>query len=240
MTIKLIYWPFLQGRGEFVRLILEDAGAEYEDVARKPESEGGGANVVTQYLYGASDACVGFAPPYLIDGEITLAQMPAICAYLGERFGLAPTSDGDRSRALQLQLTVADVVNEVHDTHHPVTSSLAYEEQKDESLGAARAFREQRLDKWLGFFDRVLADGGGEALVGGALSYPDFGLFQIVEGLCYAFPIAVERSLGDAPRVRDHVERVRSRPRVAAYLASERRLAFNEHGIFRRYPELDG
>jgi glutathione S-transferase len=236
---KLVYWPFLQGRGEFVRLVLEDAGVVYDDVARRPEKEGGGAAVVREHLYGQGTGMPGFAPPYLIDGEFKLAQMPVICAYLGQRHGLAPESETLRLRALQLQFTLADLLDEVHDTHHPLGSALYYEDQKDEAVRAAQMFREQRLGKWLGFFERALTHEDGGALVGGAVSYVDLGLFQIVEGLGYAFPVAARRALQEAPRVAALHQQMRERPRLAAYLSSDRRIPFNEHGIFRHYAELD-
>jgi len=236
---KLIYWPFLPGRGEFVRLVLEELGVPYDDVARRPEAEGGGASVVSGHLYGQGDLMPGFAPPYLIDGDLTVAQMPAICHYLGLRHGRVPADEGLRARALQLQLTIADVISEAHATHHPLSSGLYYEDQKDEALRAAATFREQRLPKWIAFFERALQRVGQTFLLGGEISYADLGLFQLVEGLCYALPNASRHLLDGAPRVTALHQQVGDRPRLAAYLRSERRIAFNEHGIFRRYPELD-
>jgi glutathione S-transferase len=181
----------------------------------------------------------GFAPPFLIDGDLELAQMPAICAYLGERHGLAPDDAGLRVRALQLQLTVADAVNEVHDTHHPVGSALYFEDQHDEAVRAARSFRNDRLPKWLGFFDKVIEASGGPFVFGADASYVDLALFQLVEGLRFAFPNTMAATEGAAPRLIALADRIPKRDRLAAYLASDRRLDFNEHGIFRHYPELD-
>ena len=237
--LKLIYWPFLPGRGEFVRLVLEDAGADYDDVARRPESDGGGPAAVRALLYGAGERMPGFAPPFLIDGDITLAQMAAVCSYLAPKLGLAPDGEAPRARALQLQLTIADAVGEVHDVHHPVSSALTYEEQSEEAARAAAAFRDIRLPRWLGFFDKVVADGGGPFVFGAAASYVDLGVFQLVEGLRYAFPRAAAGALEAVPRIVELRDRVAERPNIAGYLQSERRMAFNEHGIFRRYPELD-
>ena len=236
----LIYWPFLQGRGEFVRLILEDANVPYRDQAREAAEDGGGPGAVTQYLYGAGEGTPGFAPPFLIEDTTRLAQMPVVCAFLGERHGLAPKRDLLRKRAMQMQLTIADAVDAIHDTHHPISSSLTYEQQQNEALLAAKHFRQQRLGKWLGFFESVLAENATGVLVGDAVSYPDLALFQLVEGLQYAFPIALASVLHDCPAIVSLHRNVKARPRIAAYLASERRIAFNEDGIFRKYPELDG
>lgn len=232
----LIYWPFLPGRGEYVRLCLEEAGATYVDLARLPEADGGGVGAVRPHLYGGAAGAPGFAPPYLIHEGRKLGQMSAICAYVAQRHGLVPDDAWARARALQLTLSLSDVATEVHDVHHPVSSSLYYEDQKDEAVRAAAAFRDQRLPKWLGYFEACLAD--GEHLLG-AFSYPDLCLFQTVEGLRYAFPRASERVLADTPRVRSLCQRVAERPRIAAYLTSGRRPAFNQDGIFRAYPELD-
>lgn len=234
----LIYWPFLQGRGEFVRLVLEDADVPYRDIARESTEDGGGAPAVATYLYGQGDGVAGFAPPFLIDGDSQFAQMPAVCAFLGERHGLAPNDEVLRKRAMQMQLTIADVVDAVHNTHHPLSSGLTYNQQKTEALAAAKSFRE-RLGKWLGFFEAVLVHSNTGVLVGDEVSYPDLALFQLVEGLQYAFPLALAPALENSPAVVALHQLVKSRPGIATYLASERRIAFNEDGIFRHYPELD-
>lgn len=235
----LIYWPFLQGRGEFVRLVLEDANIAYHDLARAPADEGGGVPAVSAHLYGRGEGSPGFAPPFLIDGDTKLAQMPVVCAFLAERHGLAPEDGVLRQRAMQMQLTIADVVNAVHDTHHPVSTALTYEEQKAEALKTALAFREQRLGKWLGFFEATLTHNATGVLVGEVITYPDLALFQLVEGLHYAFPNALAAVLANCPGVSQLHRDVSERSGIAAYLASDRRIDFNQNGIFRCYPELD-
>lgn len=236
--VKLIYWPFLQGRGEFVRLVLEDAGAPYIDLARLPESEGGGVAAVRAHMYGQGEGMPGFAPPYLLDGDLKLAQMPAICAHLAARHALVPQDAGLQMRALQLQLTTSDVLAEVHATHHPLSVGLYYEDQKAEAITASRHFCQARLGRWLGFFEASLSAGQGY-LVGDRTSYADLGLFQLVEGLRHAFPTATEQALAATPRVVECHQRVSERPNIAAYLGSARRIPFNTDGIFRHYPELD-
>jgi len=239
---ELFYWPSLPGRGEFIRLVLEDAGAPYVDVARLPEDQGGGVAAILRLLRGAHEGLLPLAPPILRVGGLTLAQVANICQFLAPRVGLSPADEAGRIAANQLQLTVADLVSEVHDTHHPISTGSYYEEQKDAARARAAAFLEQRLERFLGYFERVLdrnREGAGQQLVGAAISYVDLSMFQVLEGLAYAFPNAFARASVAIPRLLALRERVRQRPRLAAYLASDRRTAFNESGIFRHYPELD-
>ena len=235
MAYELHYWPMIQGRGEFVRLALEEAGAEYVDVAREDGIDG---------LVAGLDAPPRppFAPPYLRDGDLVIGQTAAILLHLGPRLGLVGESEADRIWTHQIQLTIADAVAEAHDSHHPIASGLYYEEQKAEAARRAADFRENRIPKFLTWFERVLATNpaGPRHLVGSRLSYADLSLFQLVEGLAYAFPQATERALGPTPKVVALHRLVAARPRIVAYLASDRRVPFNEDGIFRRYPELDG
>lgn len=234
--LELFYWPGIQGRGEFVRLALEDAGADYVDVARQP----GGMTAMKALLASAPGGPAPFAPPFLRDGALVLSHTANILQYLAPRLGLAPPDERGRAHANQLQLGITDLVAEVHDTHHPISTTLYYEDQKPEALRRTRLFVTHRLPKFLGYFERVVrADAAGPHLLGAAHAYPDLSLFQVVEGLRYAFPRAMRRLEPEHPGVVSVRDRVAARPRVAAYLASSRRLPFNESGIFRRYPELD-
>lgn len=241
MPYELHYWPTIQGRGEFVRLALEAAGASYLDVARGPESKGQGEAPMMHYLESPQVQHPPFAPPFLVDGKLIVGQTAAILLYLGPRLGLVGKSEAKRLWTHQLQLTIADAVAEVHETHHPIATGLYYEDQKKEAAKRAKAFREQRIPKFLAWFESVLArnPSGPNHLVGARLSYADLSLFQLVEGLLYAFPKAAKRALKRTPHVAALHVRVAQQQRVAAYLASERRIPFNEDGIFRRYPELD-
>lgn len=236
---ELYYWPSIQGRGEFVRLALEDAGAPYVDVARLPAKEGGGVAAMMKLMANPGDALQPYAPPFLRSGELLIAQTANILLYLAPRLGLVSGDEASRFAANQLQLTLADLVGEVHDTHHPIASSLYYEDQKPEAVRRAADFAKTRMPKLLGYFERVLERAGGEHFVGGAPSYVDLSVFQVIAGLEYAFPKATKRIAGTVPRLMELHARVAERPRIAAYLASPRRIAFNEQGIFRRYPELD-
>ena len=235
MTYRLFYWPGLQGRGEFVRLALEDAGEPYIDVVREDERKGMAAMMA---LVGGGAGRPAFAPPILVDGEILVSQTANILLYLGPRLGLAPRDDGPRHTAHGLQLTIADLVKEAHDTHHPISGSLYYEDQKEAARANAAEFLENRAPKYLGYFEKTVAAGDGFA-VGGAHSYVDLSLFQVVAGLGYAFPRAMAGFDERWPALGGLAERVAARPTLAAYLASSRRIPFNETGIFRRYPELD-
>jgi len=236
MRYELYYWPGIQGRGEFVRLALEEAGADYADVARTS----GGMAKMQKLMDAGTVARPSYAPPVLKAGRRIVGQTANILLYLGSRLGLAPKAEAGRLWAHQLQLTIMDAVKEAHDVHHPVAASLYYEDQKAEARKAAPHFTTGRIPAYLGYFENVLAaNGKGRHLVGNRLTYPDLSLFQLVEGLRYAFPKAMKRAEKKLPRTRDLHERVTARPNIAAYLASPRRLPFNESGIFRHYLELD-
>jgi glutathione S-transferase len=235
MRYELYYWPGIQGRGEFVRLALEDAGAAYVDVARRPR----GMVAMSRFLESRSVKRPPFAPPFLKAGKLVIGQTANILFFLGPLLGLVPKDDADRPWAHQLQLTIADWVAEVHDAHHPIASSLYYEEQKREAKRRAENFRVERLPKFLSYFEQVLERNGSRALVGNAVSYVDLSLFQMIEGLRYAFPRAMTKQERKYRQLIALHDRVAARPRLVAYLASGRRLPFNQEGIFRHYPELD-
>ena len=241
MAYQLHYWPTIQGRGEFVRLALEAAGAPYVDVARQPEAAGGGVPALLNGLRDPHEVQPPLAPPYLRDGDVVVGQTAAILLYLAPTLKLVARSERARVWTHQIQLTIADLVTEAHDTHHPIDTGLHYEEQQAEALKRAQAFCRDRMPKYLQWFERIITHnpGGPRQLVGGKLSYADLSLFQLIEGLRYAFPRAADRHLAATPAIVQLQDRVAALPRVAAYLRSPRRLAFNEQGIFRRYPELD-
>jgi glutathione S-transferase len=225
---KLYYWPEIQGRGEFIRIPLEYAGADYVDVLRSRN----GKNIEIKKF-------TPFAPPYLVAGKRVLSQTANILLYLGPRLGLAPKGETGRLWAHQLQLTMADWLVEAHDVHHPIGSGLYYEEQRREAKRRAADFRAHRLPKYLDYFEGVLGRSGGPGLLGKTLAYPDLSLFQMVAGLRYAFPKTMRRLEKRYPRTMALHRRVAAHPRLARYFASPRRIPFNNMGIFRHYPELD-
>lgn len=237
----LYYWPGIQGRGEFVRLALEEAGAGYRDVARE-SGRGAGMPAMLKLLDG-HDATrrPSFAPPFLKSGRLMIGQTANILQYLGKRHGLAPRDEAGRLWIQALQLTIADFVVEVHDTHHPVAAMLYYEDQKKEAKRRAADFLKSRLPKFLGYFETILARNprGMHYLAGSRLSYADLSMFQMIAGLSYAFPNAAARQAGKFKRVFALHARIQERERIMAYLASERRIPFNNDGIFRHYAELD-
>ncbi|NIE63745.1 glutathione S-transferase [Burkholderia sp. Ax-1719] len=240
MAYELYYWDGLQGRGEFVRLALEEAGAPYVDVARGEKEDGHGIGALMAGL--ESDAPYPpYAPPFLKDGDLIVPHVANILFYLGPKLNLAPRDEGLRIIANGLQLTIADLVTEVHDTHHPIASALYYEDQKDAAKARSKDFIQHRIPKFMSYFERVLTQNpdGPQHMVGKALSYVDLSMFQIVEGLRYAFPKATKHLADHYPNVIALHDAVAARPNIAAYVQSERRLAFNETGIFRHYPELD-
>ena len=241
MRYELYYWPTIQGRGEFVRLALEEAGADYVDVARRAERGGRGVPALMRCLEQAPAGRPPFAPPILKAGRQLIAQTANILLFLGPRLGLVPKAEAGRLWAHQLQLTIADLVGEVHDVHHPIASSLYYEDQKREAARRAKDFIAARMPKYLGYFERVLETnpGGERCMVGTRVSYADLSVFQVIEGLRYAFPRNMARLERRHRRLVSLHRRISERPRIAAYLASERRIPFNADGIFRHYPKLD-
>lgn len=234
MTYELFYWPTIQGRGEFVRLALEEAGVPYVDVAREP----GGMARMMAAMDGADHP--SFAPPFLKAGELMIGQTANVLLFLGQRHGLAPGDEQGRLWVNQIQLTIADMVAEAHDTHHPIATSLYYEDQRPEAKRRAADFLETRIPKFFDWFEGLLGrPEPKDYLLGEHVSYADLSLFQLVEGLRYAFPKALARIDAAYPLLAALHDRVAQRPRIAAYLASKRRLPFNEEGIFRHYRELD-
>jgi glutathione S-transferase len=243
MRYELYYWPSIQGRGEFVRLALEDAGADYADVARLPARGGNGMPALMRLLSGESVACPPFAPPFLrvAGSKQLIAQTANILLFLGPRLGLVPKRESSKLWAHQLQLTLADWLAEVHDMHHPIGGELYYEEQKREARRRAANFRAKRLPKFLGYFENIIASNPGwnGGLVGRSTSYVDLSMFQMIAGLRYAIPRAMTRLEPKHPGLVALHDRISVRPRISAYLTSKRRIPFNQSGIFRHYPELD-
>ena len=238
-TYELYYWPFLPGRGELIRLILEDSGTPYIDVARKPEEEGGGASAVIAFCKGEREGHPIFAPPVLKVGDLVIAQTANICRFLGERLGLAPNDEVGRLYANQILLTIDDLIVEVHDTHHPLRKDLYYEEQREATQERAQNFHQERLPRLLNYFERVLTYNKSYTLVGKETSYVDLMMFQMLLGLNYAFPKSFQQVAKEIPQLLKLRDTVAQRPRLNAYLKSPRRIPFNENGIFRHYPELD-
>lgn len=236
MPYELFYWPMIPGRGEFVRLALEYAGADYVDVARVD-----GVKAVQTLTEARDEPHPPFAPPYLRDGDVVVGQTAAILLYLGPRLGLAPKDEAAALWVHQIQLTISDLVAEAHDSHHPVALGDYYEDQKTEAKRRAKEFRKKRIPKFLGWLETVIArnPAGRDWLAGDAVTYADLSAFQAVTGLLYAFPKATKAALKETPYLAALAVRVSELPTIAAYLESDRRLPFNEQGIFRRYPELD-
>lgn len=241
MSYELYYWDGLPGRGEFIRLALEEAGADYIDVARGSEDDGAGTAAMLALIESRTEPHIPFAPPFLKDGELIVSHVANILMYLAPKLGLAPEDGSLRHVANGLQLTITDMVAEAHDTHHPLGVSAYYEDQKDAAKVRAADFIQNRLPKFMGYFERVLAQNpaGDKQLVGNALTYVDLSLFHLVEGVRYAFPRASKGFGADYPAVVALHDAVQVRPNIARYLASERRIPFNEECVFRHYPELD-
>lgn len=239
MKYELYYWPHIQGRGEYVRLALEEGEADYLDVARLPESEGGGRPAVAKMLQDAANVHPPFAPPLLKAGKTIVSHTANVLQYLGPRLGLVPKAEATRLYAHGLQLTMTDFVREAHDVHHPIANSLYYEDQKTEAARRAGHFRNERLTKFLNYFETVLTRGGGQYMLGRSLSYVDLSMFQVMASLHYAFPRAMAGMQVKIPRLCGLHNLVAARPRIARYVASPARLPFSTHDLMRHYPELD-
>ncbi len=238
MAFELYYWDGIPGRGEFVRLALEQAGADYIDVAR----DGAGTQKMMEFLQGRGGLpLTPFAPPFLRDGDLVVAHVANILQYLGPKLDLVPQDEASRIDANGLQLTITDLVAEAHDTHHPISTTDYFEDQREEAKARTHAFLKHRVPKFLGYFNRILEANAakGEYLLGDRLSYVDLSLFQVSQGLAYAFPKALSDFDRDYPQVAALRDRVAAMPRIVAYMKSDRHLPFNENGVFRHYPELD-
>jgi glutathione S-transferase len=241
MRYDLYYWPGIQGRGEYVRLALEEGDAPYRDMARLSAAEGGGVAAMQKLLDGKHFPHASFAPPFLKAGRLLIGQTANILLYLGARLGLAPSSEGGRLWTHQLQLTIADFVLEVHDTHHPISGALYYEEQKPAAKRRTQNFLDSRVPKFLHYFETVIRSNGKRTpwMIGARLTYADLSMAQVLAGLRFAFPNASAHKLRPCPRLRALHDAVFERPRIKRYAASGRRIAFNNDGLFRQYPELD-
>ena len=236
MRYEFYYWPSIQGRGEFIRLALEEAGADYVDVARRGKA---GVASMMRLMADRRQARPPYAPPFLKTGKTIVAQTANVLLFLGPRLKLAPRDEAGRLWAHQLQLTISDLVDEIHDTHHPVSSWLYFEEQRPAARRRTKDFWRYRVPKYLGYFEEILQGNGGSHVTGRGLTYVDLSLFQIVEGLRYAFPRRMHAFEGNVPHLIELHGRIAARPKIKAYIESDRRIPFNEQGIFRHYKELD-
>jgi glutathione S-transferase len=241
MIYELYYWPGIQGRGEFVRLALEEGGATYRDTALESDADGGGVAALQRVLADTSLDRPLFAPPILKAGRRLIAQSANILLFLGGRLGLAPRDESGKLWIHQLQLTIGDFADEIHDTHHPIAGSLYYEQQKAAAKRRSRYFLDERIPKFLSYFEMVLERNSerGCWLFGTRPTYADLSMAQVLTGLAYAFPQRFGAVKGDYPRLATLNERVFARPRIKAYVRSGRRIPFNQYGLFRHYPELD-
>ena len=245
MTFHLHYWPTIQGRGEFIRLALEATETNYLDIARLPEEEGGGVENMLQFLTQNSASRPAFAPPILVDKsdseEFVVSQTANILLYLGPKLGLAPNDDRNALWLHQVQLILMDFLVEIHDNHHPIAKELVYEDQLEESKKRAGYFTKTRLPKFLSYLEKIYGNDVSESafLLDDSLSYVDLSTFQIMDGLHYAFPKAMAAQSGDYPHLTDLHRTVKNLPELSSYFSSDRRIPFNNFGIFRHYPELD-
>ena len=233
MSYQLFYWPMIPGRGEFVRLFMEAAELEYEDVAATQ-----GADALVEDLH-SREGLRPFAPPYLVDEDVVIGQTALILLYLSDKEGLGSGDLATDLKLMQLQMDIADCVEEVHATHHPVSAGLYYADQMEAAYDKAQDFRANRIPKYLIHFDNALATNGGPFMMGDQWTHVDTSLFQLMEGLDFAFPNYMQTMKGSWANLEALQRAVPEIEGIEAYLASERRMDFNEDGIFRHYEELD-
>ena len=241
MPYEFYYWPMIQGRGEVVRLALEEAGVDYVDVARSDEKQEDNRAAILAILQDPDLERPPFAPPFLLDNGVMIAQAAAILQYLAPKINLIGNEETEKIFAHQIQLTVTDFLMEVHDTHHPLASALYYEDQVEEAKKRSANFIELRIPKYMDYFEKILTNNKSNSgwLIGDKVTYPDLSLFQIIEGLQYAFPKAFSKIGKKYPKALALRDAITVRPNTAVYLASDRRIPFNTMGVFRHYPELD-
>ncbi|KAI9326723.1 putative glutathione S-transferase [Obelidium mucronatum] len=230
MKVQLFYWPTIQGRGEFVRLLLEETKTDYEDVAR---SGAEGLKAMRDAMSSGDPSLVQpLSPPFVkIDGLPVVFHVANILLVLGNRLGLGGKTEDERVVVNQLQLSIADLVSEIHDGHHPIAVSLYYEDQKQEAARRTVHLVTERIPKYLKYFESILVKNSLNWLVGDGITYVDLSMFQVLVGLEYAFPKAMTRLSQEIPCL--------MKLKDSEYLASTRRIPFNENGIFRHYSELD-
>ncbi|OAQ97745.1 hypothetical protein LLEC1_00415 [Akanthomyces lecanii] len=236
---ELIYAPFAPGRGEHIRLLLEEAGVTYTDTTSLGWDAALAAN--QELLKGRDGNPPYFAPPLFRHGDLIISQTSNILMYLGSKLGLAGSTAEDAFRVNALACTALDgLSDEVHATHHPISGTLYYEDQKDESTRASKVWINVRLPKFLAYWESVLASKGGPWLMGETFTYADIVLSQCIDGVKYAFPKAMAHldEKSEYRRVFGHWEQVRARPRIAKYLASDKRQKY-DNGIYRYCPDGD-
>ncbi|TAQ89053.1 hypothetical protein B7494_g2622 [Chlorociboria aeruginascens] len=241
---ELIYYTGVPGRGEHVRLMLEEAGVPYEDTQFLSFDEA--RKNVTSWLAGGEHGNPPyFAPPLFKHGDLVISQTPNILLYLGPKLGLAGSRENDLYKINALALTALDLLcNEVHDTHHPIAVMLTWEEQKGESKRRSKYWVQNRLPTVLAYWQRVLENeerGSGLWLLGDIFTYADLVLFQCLDGTNYSFPKAIKqaRETGKYDKVFKLYEDVKARPNIAQYLASNRRQKEQDWGIYRHYDDND-
>lgn len=235
MSYDLWYWPGIPGRGEFVRLALEAAGVSYRDRARE-----GGVETLVDDMERRS-GIRPFAPPYLVtENDLCIGQTAHILTWLSDRHGFGSDDEPTALTLIQLQLDIADMVEEVHTTHHPIATSEYYKDQKDAAKARAVDFRANRIPKYLNHFEAALNAHDGPFVTGEKWSHVDTSLYQLLRGLKYAFPQSMDERKDEYPGLHACRDAIGKLQNIVSYAASDRALPFNEDGIFRRYPELDG
>ncbi|MXO64197.1 glutathione S-transferase [Altericroceibacterium endophyticum] len=236
MVYDFWYWPTLPGRGDFIRYPLEAAQIPYTDCARDAED---GFAAVAEHLE-AKQGCHAFAVPLLETGSESIAQTANILLFLNQEHGLGPSDAAGMRYLNQLQCDIADITEEVHAVHHPISTAFYYEDQRDAAIQSAEKFREQRIPKYLAHFERIAnAHDGDWLLEGDSWSTGDTSIAYLLDGLHFMFPLRMAALQSDYPTIHQIQQKTFALEYLDAYRASDRCAAFGTEGIFRNYPELD-
>ncbi|KAK4058824.1 hypothetical protein OIO90_000270 [Microbotryomycetes sp. JL221] len=249
---EVVYHAGIPGRAEFVRLMFEATGVTYRDA---PQEDG--QDCIIPYVTGNfadhDKNPLPFAVPVLRHNDVVISQVPNIVLYLSSRLPPidldgestntaqtpAPLHDLSTFHWLEQLMTILDMNNEVHETHHPIDIRLYYEDQKAEAQKRAQAFREARIPKFLGNFENNIKK-HTSGFLNEKVSPADLALFHMVEGILFAFPERINQVKSEFPHVFKLRDTIKSSRRIQAYINSGRRIPFNNYGIFRHYTELDG
>lgn len=212
-TWKLYYWDMCPGRGEYVRIVFEEAGVQFLEDRD---------NILEKVIKGGMEGFPAFAPPVITRGDFKLSQTPVICEYLGKHFNLYPASDTDVWHARQINLTIHDFQADGRNVFHAKQFTASYFGQEAETQGHIDWFRKERLPRWLLYFEKLLQanDNGRSFVIGDKLTYVDLGLLQVLRNAANQF--SDEWIKMDIPLIKAFKQRMEARPNLAAYFKSDR------------------
>jgi len=224
---QILYWPAKDadgkvaagaGRAEYLRVLFEEAGVPYQDVTA------GLRAFFWQNL--EAQPYPALAPPAIRKNNFILGQTAVCAKRLAMEFGFYPTDEDDAAHAEQIVTTVHEYIAEGRSAFHPVKNTMSYHDQKEEAKPYIAAFKADRLPRYMTNFERFLKAnrGGGGFFVGDSLSYVDLQVMVMLQVTRSQFPDAWEAL--DAKLLKDHLAQMEARPRIKAYLLSDRKQPF--------------